>query len=195
MALERFENWLLAAATSEMSEISKRHREEFVEPVRRVGRQLSQSLQDFRNRLSERTLEALGVPLRTTQIDLSTQDPRSPDVRVGKVFDRNWELLSFLIPMTIFKRSVRKRFERKVADTVFMNLLRLASQWEEIVNGSLHALEKEALRRLDSLIGTIERMITSAAQEAPRIREDLARLNCLRTELTNDRSQSPTPSF
>ena len=192
LAVERFEDWLLAAASSEMSEISKRHREQFVEPVHRVGRQLSQSLQDFRNRLSERTLEALGVPLRTTQMELSTQGPRSPDVRVGKIFDHNWELLSFLIPMPIFKRSVKKHFERKVADTVFMNLSRLASQWEEIVNGSLYALEKEALRRLDALIGTIERMITSAAQEAPRIREDLARLDCLRVEMSHDRNQVPS---
>ncbi len=191
IALELFESWLLAATTLEMSEISGRHREEFVAPVHHVGRQLSQSLQDFRNRLSERTLEALGVPLRTTQIDLSAQDPRSPDVRVGKIFDRNWELLSFLIPMTIFKRSVRKHFERKVADTVFMDLSRLASQWEEIVNGSLHALEKEALRRLDSLIGTIERMITSA-QAAPRIREDLQNLEALRIEIEHDRNQVPS---
>jgi len=50
----------------EMAELSKRHRSDFVEPVHRVNRLLSQSLQDFRNRLSERTLEALGVPLRTT---------------------------------------------------------------------------------------------------------------------------------
>jgi hypothetical protein len=45
--------------------MSKRHRSDFVESVHRVSRLLSQSLQDFRNRLSERALEALGVPLRT----------------------------------------------------------------------------------------------------------------------------------
>ena len=64
-----------------------------------------------------------------------------------------------------------------------MNLSRLASQWEEIVNASLHALEKEANRRLDGLISTIERMITAAAEQAPQIREDLSRLDCLRSEL------------
>lgn len=112
-------------------------------------------------------------------------------MRVGKIFDHNWELLSFLLPMTIFKRLVRKHFERKVADTVFMNLSRPASQWEEIVNGSLHALEKEALRRLDALTGTIERMTTSAAQEAPCIREGLLRLDYLRVEMSDDRNQVP----
>ena len=158
----------------------------------RKWEELSQLLQDFRNRLSERTLEALGVPLRTTQMDLSPQDPRSPDVRVGRIFDHNWELLSFLIPMSLFKRSVRKDLERKAADTVFMNLSRLASQWEEIVNGSLYALEKEASRRLDTLVGTIERMTNAAAQEAPRIREDLQRLDRLRMEMSYDRNHAPS---
>jgi GTP-binding protein EngB required for normal cell division len=99
VATESFDDWLRAVLTGEMSELSTRHRGEFVAPVRRVGRQLSQSLQDFRNRLSERTLETLGVPLRTTEIELHTQDPKSPDVRVGRIFDRNWELLSWLLPM------------------------------------------------------------------------------------------------
>jgi len=102
-----------------MAELSKRHRGEFREPVRRAARRLSQSLQDFRNRLSERTLAALGVPLRTTEIELHTEDPRSPDVRVGKIFDRNWELLSFLFPMALLGGVVKRHFEGKVADAVF----------------------------------------------------------------------------
>ena len=191
-ATERFEEWLRGAASAEMSELSKSHREEFVEPVRRVGRQLSQSLQDFRNRLSERTLETLGVPLRTTEVELTTQDPHSPDVRVGRIFDHNWELLSFVIPMVIFKGLVKRHFERTVGDRVFVNLSRLASQWEEIVNASLAALEKEAVRRLDALIGTIARMIAAAAQEAPRIREAVSRVADLRTQLSGDGSQAQT---
>jgi hypothetical protein len=184
MAAERFDDWLQERVTEEMSALSKKHRGEFVEPLQRVGRQLSQSLQDFRNRLSERTLEALGVPLPTTEMDLNAEDPRSPDVRVGKIFDRNWELLSFLVPMTLFRGIVGRHFERKVGDVVFMNLSRLASQWEELVNGALLKLEKDAMRRLDSLVATIQSLIASAGQEAPRIRQDLERLQELRGRLS-----------
>ncbi len=180
VVIERFDNWLSDGMTREMAELSKRHRSDFVEPVHRVSRLLSQSLQDFRNRLSERTLETLGVPLRTTQIDLRTEDPPSPDVRIGKIFDRNWELLSFLVPMALVQGLVKRHFERRVTDVVFVNLSRLASQWEEIVSGALLSLEKESMRRLDGLIATIERLIASAGQEAPRIREDLDGLESLR---------------
>ena len=174
--------------TQEIAELSRKHYAEFVERVRRVSRQLSQSLQDFRNRLSERTLSALGVPLRTTEIDLHTEEPRSPDVRVGKIFDRNWELLSFIVPMAIIKGTLKRHFQRKVEDVVFMNLSRLASQWEEIVNTALFALQAESMRRLDNLIFTIERLLDMAGQEAPRIRADLETLEGLRAQLSRDES-------
>ena len=181
---ERFDAWLGARVTHEMAELSKTHRSEFVEPAQRVSRQLSQSLQDFRNRLSERTLETLGVPLRTTEMEIHTEDPRSPDVRVGKIFDHTWELLSFLAPMALVKGVVKRHFRRKVGDVVFMNLSRLASQWEAIVNAALLALEKEAMRRLDSLIATVETLMASAGREAPQIREDLRQLEGLRNQLS-----------
>ena len=182
---EKFDDWMCAGLTHEMSELSKKHRNEFVEPVRRVSRQLSQSLQDFRNRLSERVLETLGVPLRTTEMELHTEDPKSPDVRVGKIFDHNWELLSWLIPMALVKSAVLRHYHHKVEDLVFTNLSRLVSQWENIVNASLLALQKESMRRLDGLIGTIERLISSAGQQAPRIREDIQRLDELRRRLSS----------
>jgi GTP-binding protein EngB required for normal cell division len=190
VATEQFDDWLGAALTSEMAELSSKHRDDFVEPVRRVSRQLSQSLQDFRNRLSARMLENLGVPLRTTEMELPTQDPRSPDVRVGKIFDRNWELLSWLLPMALVQGVVLKHYHHKVEELVFTNLSRLASQWENIVNASLLALEKEATRRLDALIGTIEKLVASAGPQAPQIREDIEQLEELRRRLSSAVSDS-----
>ncbi|MGA2588824.1 MAG: dynamin family protein [Bryobacteraceae bacterium] len=175
-AMDRFDDWLRASITLQMAELSEQHRDAFLEPARRVGRQLSQSLQDFRNRVSDRTLEVLEAPLRTTQMEMHAENPRSPDIRIGKIFDHNWELLSFVAPMSLLQGAVKRHFERKVADVVFMNLSRLASQWEEIVNASLVALEKDSIRQFDCLVVTIEKLIASAGQEAPRIREDLNRL-------------------
>jgi hypothetical protein len=180
---EKFDDWLRGVLTSDMAELSKQHRSEFVEPVRRVSRQLSQSLQDFRNRLSERMLETLGVPLRTTEMELQTEDPNSPDVRVGRIFDHNWELLSWLIPMALVRGAVLKHYHRTVEELVFANLSRLTSQWDDIVNASLLTLEKESMRRLDGLIGTIGKLIASAGQQAPLIREDIQRLDELRRRL------------
>jgi hypothetical protein len=78
--------------------------------------------------------------------------------------------------MSLLQGAVKRHFERRVADVVFMNLSRLASQWDEVVGAALLALEKDSIERLDTLIATIEKLIASAGQDAPRIREDLNRL-------------------
>jgi len=191
VVLERFEDWLSASLAREMTEVSGKHREEFVEPVEHVGRQLTQSLQDFRNRLSERALQALGVSFRTTEAEFQPEPPRAPDIRVGRIFDRNWELLSLVVPMPLVKTTVRKHFEAKIGDAVFMNLSRLVSQWEEVVSGSLIALRKEAGRRFNALVSTIERLISAAVEEAPQIRADMKRLAALRTRNLGDGTGIP----
>ncbi len=182
-AAREFAAWLEPAITDEMTRLSAGHRNEFLEPLHRVGRQLSQSLQDFRNRISERTMEALGVPLRTTEVEIEAKEPRSPDIRIGRLFDREWEMISFAIPMSLAKGIVRRHFRRKIADTVFKNLSRLASQWEKSVNTALYAMDKEAAGRLEDLIGSIVRLVAAAGRETPRIRDDLSRIDAARRRL------------
>ncbi len=187
-AAERFEAWLEPAVTAEIARVSAAHEPDFVQPLHTVGRQLSQSLQDFRNRISERAMEALGIALHTTEVGIEPEIPRSPDIRIGRLFDREWVLISFLIPMPLVRGVVENHFRRKIADTVFKNLSRLASQWESTINGALSQMEKEAVRRLDDLIATIEHLVVSAGQEAPRIREDIAAVEGTRGRLAQTSS-------
>lgn len=175
-AMDRFDAWLEGALRRELAAASSAHREEFLDPVRRVSRQLSQSLQDFRNRLSEKMLEALGVPLKTSQMEMRVAEPREPDIRVGRIFDRNWELLSWAIPMTVFSGVVRRHFRDKIERAVEINLARLTSQWNDAAAGACGALLLEAKRRLDSLVHTVEQVLSTAQGQAEEIRQDLGRL-------------------
>jgi len=142
-----------------------------------VGWQLSQSLQDFRNRISEAALAALGVPLRTTEVEFDIQSPQVPDIRIGKIFDRNWELISLFLPMFAVKGILEAHFRRKIYDTVFKNLSRLAFQWEDLVNAGLFQMEKEAFLRLNNLVSTVEHLLTPGLQQTPNIEQDLAKIN------------------
>ncbi|MCL6546526.1 MAG: dynamin family protein [Bryobacteraceae bacterium] len=191
LAVTSFEEWVTRAITIEMTRLSNQHRGDFLEPLHRAGRQLSQTLQDFRNRISERTMEALGVPLRTTEVEIEPEIPRSPDIRIGRLFDREWELISFLIPMPLVKGIVENHFRRRIADVVFKNLSRLASQWEQKINPALTAMEKEALGRLDDLVATLERLLASAGQQAPQIRRDLEEAEQLRASLRQAQAAQP----
>lgn len=188
-ALQSYEAWLHRSLTEELLTISGTHRAEFLSPVEKVRRHVFHRLQSFRDQLSERTVRAFGVPLRTTEIELEIQEPRSPDIRIGKVFDRSWESLSAITPMWLVKGIVEKHFKNGLAWMVEKNLSRLATQWADSVNAALASIEREAERRLDGLIATVTRLIASGADEAPRIRADLSRLNSARDEMRGAKSQ------
>jgi len=182
-AIDGFETWLSQRLAREMAALSEEHAPVFAEPVRRAGRQLSQSLQDYRNRVSLSALKALGVPLQTKEFDLSVSAPRGPDIRVGKIFDHNWELISWIVPMTLVRRAVLRHFERKADDLLSANLSRLVAQWEELAAISLRAVEKESAERLDRFVSTVESLIGRTRERAPLIRADLEKIDQMRAKL------------
>jgi GTP-binding protein EngB required for normal cell division len=181
-ALKSFETWLGHSLSDELAEISANYRSELLTPLDRVKQQVLRALQGSRDQLSERALRAFGVPLRTTEVEIRLQEPSNPDIRIGNVFDRNWELLSPIAPMSLMKGIVRQHFGRRVPNIVEVNLSRLTTQWEQSINSALSQVDKEAQGRLDELVHTVERLLENSSDRAPHIQSDLRRIFALRDE-------------
>jgi GTP-binding protein EngB required for normal cell division len=180
--LKSFETWLRHSLTDELAEISAKHRSELLAPLDRVKQQVLRALQGFRDQLSERALRAFGVPLRTTEVEIRLQEPSNPDIRIGHVFDRNWELLSPIAPMSLLKGIIRQHFGRRVPNIVEVNLSRVTTQWEQSINSALSQVDKEAQGRLDELVHTVERLLENSSDRVPQIQSDLARIFAIRDE-------------
>jgi GTP-binding protein EngB required for normal cell division len=179
--LSSFEDWLARALCVALAGVSDRERIELLTPLGQVRRQAQRALQQFRDRLSDSTLRVFGVPLRTTEPEVAVKEPATPDIRVGRVFDRNWELLSPILPVWMIDGAVRRHFARTVSYLIYENLSRLAAQWEEGIQGALRDVETEAARRLDELLFTMERLLgTGSEQHAPQLRADIERLEAAR---------------
>jgi GTP-binding protein EngB required for normal cell division len=181
--IEAFEQWLETVLLARLEILSQANRSEFLRPLLDVQRQYLRLLQNFRDRLSEQVMNLYGVPLRTTEAEITVKPPKAPDVKIGRVFDHNPELLSPLLPMGLLRGVVLRRFQRKVGYEVFKNLSRLTSQWEEIVNGAIAQLQREAERRIEDLVSTVDRLTSMPASEASSIREDLTRLDAVAREM------------
>jgi len=163
--LARFEGWLRDTLREELACVSDGEQGVFLLPLRDLERQCHANLQAFRDELSEKVQSVFGVPLRTTESDLEVQAPRSPDVSVGKIFDHNWELISWVIPMPIFRGAVEAHFREKTASEVYKNLSRLTTQWEEMVNAAIGATAAQAGQRFDQLTVTVQRLLSSGDRE------------------------------
>ena len=184
--LDSFDRWLDSSLTENLAAMSVSERSQLSAPLERTSKQVVRILQEFRDRLSDGTMRAFGVPLRTTEVEIEVREPETPDIRVGKIFDRNWELLSPILPVVLIKGLVRRHFEGQASNKLFTNISRLVSQWEERVNSALLTMEKEAERRLDELVATVGHLIeTGGSDRLPAIRQDLERIEALRGEIAD----------
>jgi GTP-binding protein EngB required for normal cell division len=180
--LNSYERWLRRTLEEELQALSGEERAQFIGLLEKVKKQIFRALQRFRDQLSGRTLRSFGFPLRTTEVEITVEEPRSPDVYIGRVFDHNWELLSPVVPVWLVKGAVRRHFTGKLPYMVEKNLSRLASQWTDSINDAMTQIGKEAERRLDELVSTVERLIASSRETAPQIRADLERISSVRDE-------------
>jgi GTP-binding protein EngB required for normal cell division len=174
--LEQFESWLREELTSRLKDLSASHKAEFLKPLRDVQRQYLRVLQAFRDRLSEQMLEAFGVPLRTTETEIEPESPKAPDIDIGRIFDHSWELLSPIIPMTLLGGAVKMRCLHKVDYETFKNLSRLTTQWTDIVAATAVNIQREAERRLEELITTVNHLTATSTAHVLDIRSDLDRV-------------------
>jgi len=178
--LVSFESWLERELRDLLAAVSEADGASLHAPLDHAEKQVFRILQQFRDRLSDRAMLAFGVPLRTTETRIAMTTPSAPDIRIGRIFDRNWELLSPLVPVTVIRGAVRRHFAGMIAYRLEQNLSRLASQWEERVNAALGQLQKEAESRLDQLTATVRRLIAGADRRAiAELRGDIAAVETL----------------
>src|ERR1035438_10347146 len=107
--------------------------------------------------------------LSSKQLAISLTDLPSASIfrisrsRLVSVPKRGWRagprFWSPILPVWTIKAVVRRHFARTIPYLVEQNLSRLTTQWEESINVPLFGVEKEAKRRLDELMATVERLV------------------------------------
>jgi GTP-binding protein EngB required for normal cell division len=179
-----FRGWLLEALAEELAEVSfygETHLAGFL-----VTAQLSfqRSVRAFQDRLAKEIERALGIPFTGAQFHAEIKEPARPDVRVGKTFDAQIDLLWFLIPMSVFRSLAFRHFRKQVVWEVEKNLSRLASQWADAVNRSIGGLARQSLEFMQNEAATIRSLVGNAEDRRGDIRKALAELDYLETSLS-----------
>lgn len=179
--LSQFRIWLAKEMSRELAAASDRNLQAFLEPLREPQRLSQHVIQSFRDKLSDEVQRVFGVTLRTTEPELEIKLPHSPDVSIGKVLNHDWTLIFALIPMSLVRSLVERQFSERVESEVFKNLSRLTSQWEDILSAAIRTSEAEAHRRVDELVSTVRRLLSSS--DAGQIEAIRGHLQQLQSEL------------
>ncbi len=175
--LGQFRLWLAREMSEELAAASARESSTFLEPLQDAQRLSQGVIQSFRDKLSDEVLRVFGLTLRTTETEIDIMPPGTPDVSISKVFNHEWGLIFSLVPMSLVRSMVERQLMERVEDEVFKNLSRLTSQWDKIVCGAIRSVEQEAHRRIEELVTTVRRLLSSeAAAQSETIRDHLRQL-------------------
>ena len=185
--IKQFRLWLTREMSEELTAVSAREGEAFLKPLWDAQRLSQGALQSFRDKLSEEVQRVFGMALQTTETEIEIKPPRAPDVSISKVFNHEWDLVFALVPMFLVRGMLERQLSGRIESEVYKNLSRLTSQWEETICSAIRSSEKEAHRRLDELVSTVQRLLIS--EEAGRSEALRDHLQQIRLEL--ERLNSP----
>jgi hypothetical protein len=103
-------------------------------------------------------------------------DMISGRARLSPAFMTNWELLWWLIPMTVVGGLFRRHLSSRVPREVEKNLLRLTSQWSEVTAVAIADLKGQAITWVLEELTMLRQILAQRPEQAAAIREGLSKL-------------------
>ncbi len=172
----RYEDWLHEILAEELDHISKTEYKHFLGTLKKAHASLSRSLEAFRSLLNQNIERVLGLRLAEADWKIEVAEPHQPDIRIGRTFDFHFGLLWFLIPMFIFRPFFERHYLKEIPNEVFVNLSRLAAQWEGRINKTIDGMKKQALKYVQDELATIESLLSRAQGQTEEIRKTMEEL-------------------
>jgi GTP-binding protein EngB required for normal cell division len=151
----------------ELAEVSRAEQAMFREPLHKVRAHLDRTLRAFHDRLAGHVRMALGVSLTSREFSLEVDEPAAPPVDVDFV-DAAFSLMSFTVPLMLFRHPIERALLRKAHWEVEKNLSRLASDWRDRVAKGIgeltHQAEQQALDELAALEHTLKQTVSKTSE-------------------------------
>jgi hypothetical protein len=94
--------------------------------------------------------------------------------------------------MFIFRPLFERHYLNEIPNEVFVNLSRLAAQWEDRINKAIEGMKKQALKYVQDELATIESLLSKSQGQTDEIRRTIDELqrDLKRLMGNGERSQS-----
>jgi len=169
----RYEQWLMGEMMQEMNIISLSKHEHFFESLNNARAAISRSLILFKNHLDSNIEKVLKIRLSEADWNIEVAKPTCPDIAFTQSFEFHLDLLWFLIPMVIFRKTFERHFLNQIPWAVEVNLSRLAYQWEVNINKAIEVMKNRALAYVQEELSTIETLLSNTHGQTDAIRQAL----------------------
>jgi GTP-binding protein EngB required for normal cell division len=181
---QAFRQWTESNLTAELQPISEKYGLQLKERhLKTCLGSYMRAVRAFQDRLALAIEKALHIQFPGAKFEIHLQQPKKPSIYIGNVFMTPWEIISFLIPMRLFRPLVNGHFVNRLPDDVAVNLSRIARQWTEAISASIDNAEQQARAFIQNEIATIENLLDKAPDKRAEIEKAILELDAIKTEI------------
>ena len=178
----RFEQWLSKHLIREIDLLAEETRQQWEKLLTEPHQHFVRYLEEARRERNRRISKVLHITLEDQPVELALPEVTRPDVSVYWAFDTNIDLLWWLIPMPLFRRTFGRFFSKRIAAETEKNLYREVSLLTEAVNKSLITMKEETLHHLRDDLITSEKILLAEEDQTKSLEEKIRRLRAFSGE-------------
>lgn len=173
---KRYETWMTERLQAELAPVSHQAVPRGAELLALAEERFRRIIEAFRDRLSR------NIRANTGQIIAPLAwEPRRPlvsviPVAVSRAFMTNWDLLWWMLPMSLVGGLFRRHLLGLVAWEVTKNLTRLSGDWAAAVDAAVSDLRAQASVWAETELATLDRLLGQQPAQATGFQEALQRL-------------------
>lgn len=178
-----YENWIRNNMADAMTAVENDEKDFMQQHVNEAHKHFNNYLSGFRERLNQNLEKILGLRMPNDDFKVEVSLMEKANISVSWAFESHIDLLWFLIPMAVFRKTFKGYFLRQIPGEVEKNLRRLVSLLNNNINAVIDKLHLKSLNYLISELDTVSRVLDTPQSESRDIQQEIQLLNKIMEEV------------
>ncbi len=140
---------------------------------------LSESVNDFMQKLAVKIRQSLGVELPLEKWEVDKINIPQPNIHIYSAFDFKADIIWLLVPTFLIKSYVLNHLEKQIPAEVNKNLYRTVSILTNFIERTLNQYNKTALDYIEKQLNDIDELLSENVKEKEAIDKAIAKLQTI----------------
>jgi small GTP-binding protein len=172
----KYEAWIKEAMATAMLDVDRSERKDMQQFLNEACKHFNHYLGGFRERLNQNMQKVLGVSMPDDQFEVEVKLMEKANISVSWAFESHIDLLWFLIPMPLFRNTIKKYFLKQIPLEVEKNLHRLVSLLTVNMQKEIDKLFVQSVSYVTTELEKINQLLNNLPAGSRTIKEQLLQL-------------------
>ena len=157
---QQYEKWIRESMVKTIKQVELNEWDTIASHPEEACNHFNSYLKNFRERVNQNIKKTLNINMPMGEVKIKASPLQSPPIHISRTFDSHIDMLWFIVPMPLFRKTLKKHFLNEIPHEIEKNSYRLISQLNDVVNNIIDEMQIYTLeyveRELKSLATTIE---------------------------------------